>query len=131
MANALKRIATLEKALEQLLARDKVYLLVRAGDTPEAAEQRAIADGRLDPTRQEAFFIFSKIPGIARQMQPKPFDIPAATKSTIAQELAHELSLPKPPPDNPHPPKRDDGGAALRQQMRIEAAYRLMAKGVA
>jgi hypothetical protein len=45
MANALKRLTMLEKAVEQLLARDKVYLLVRAGDTAGAAEKRAIADG--------------------------------------------------------------------------------------
>jgi hypothetical protein len=133
MSNALKRLSNLEKAIEQLLQLDKYYILLRKDDTEEEAVKWHVENRNLDLSKQEPFFIRSQIPGKMRWTESKSYYLPEVAKPTLAQELAHELSMPKPPEPDPNAPvrKRDDGGAALRQQMRIEAAYRLMAKGVA
>jgi hypothetical protein len=131
MANALKRIATLERALEQLLARAKYYILVRADDTPEEAMKWHVEQGKLDINQQEPVFIHGKIPGKARPMQYKAADLPEVGKPTIAQELAREIQLPKPEPiDSSAPTPRQDKGAALRQQLRIEGYYRPLDKSI-
>jgi hypothetical protein len=71
MGNQAKRLAAIEKALEHLLARDKYYILVRADDTPQAAEKWHLEHGLFDPAKQEPFFIFSKIPGVVRHHKSK------------------------------------------------------------
>jgi hypothetical protein len=137
MSNALKRLSNLEKAIEQLLQRDKYYILVRKDDTPEEAVKWHVEHRWLDLSQKEPFFIHSKIPGKSRPMQYKATDstdLPVSAKPTLAQELAMELKLPKPPEPDPNvrPKKaRDEKAEALRQQLRIEQAYKLMAKSIA
>jgi hypothetical protein len=61
-----RRLAAIEKALEQLLQKANHYILVRADDTMEEAEKWHREQGLFDPERQQPFFIMSKIPGRAR-----------------------------------------------------------------
>jgi len=52
MSQNLKRLQKIEAALEQLLAKDKAYLLFYDGNDPEKELQWYIDAGRYDPARK-------------------------------------------------------------------------------
>jgi hypothetical protein len=87
--NHTRRLEAVEKALAQLLQLEKVCVPIRKDDTPEAALQWYVENGKLNPARQEPLFIMSKIPGVRRPMQ---------------QQWKAELpSMPMGKQDEPHP----------------------------
>ena len=59
MSANLKRLEKIEAALEQLLAKEKAYLLFYRGNDPEAELQWHIDAGNYDPATQEAVIIMA------------------------------------------------------------------------
>ena len=59
MSASLKRLEKIEAALEQLLAKDKAYLLCYNGNDMEAEIQWHIDVGKYDPATQEAVIIMA------------------------------------------------------------------------
>jgi hypothetical protein len=100
MSQNLKRLQKIEAALEQLLAKEKAYLLFYRGNDREAELQWHIAAGRYDPATQEAVMIMAW--GPRPRPDPKTYrkgwssELPAAPKRSVADEIIEEVNeLPK------------------------------------
>ena len=99
MSQNLKRLQKIEAALEQLLAKDKAYLLFYRGNDPEKELQWYIDAGRYDPATQEAVIIMAW--GPRPRPDPKTYrkgwtsELPAAPKRNQAYEIAQTSPSPR------------------------------------
>jgi hypothetical protein len=108
---SLKRLAKLEEALEQLTAKQKVYLVVYRGNDLDAEIQWHIDAGKYDPDTQEAVII--SMWGPRPRPDPKTYkqgwtsELPEVRKPSEADLIIAEVNeLPKyggPDPDDPVP----------------------------
>ena len=107
MSPNLKRLAKIEAALEQLLAKDKAYLLFYRGNDPEAELQWHIDAGRYDPATQEAVIRPRPRPDPKTYRKGWTSELPAAPKRKMAAGIIAEVNeLPQyggPVPDGPVP----------------------------
>jgi hypothetical protein len=110
MSQNLKRLQKIEAALEQLLAKDKAYLLFYRGNDPEKELQWYIDAGRYDPATQEAVIIMAW--GPRPRPDPKTYRKgwtselpPGRPKPSVADEITAEVhTTPKyDVPDGPVP----------------------------
>jgi hypothetical protein len=109
MSTSLKRLQKIEAALEQLLAKEKAYLVFYRGNDPKAELQWHIDVGNFDPARQEAVIIMAW--GPRPRPDPKTYrkgwtsELPQARKRNMAAEIISEVNeLPKyggPDPSGP------------------------------
>src|SRR6516165_3511858 len=96
MSKNLSRLQKIEAALEQLLAKDKAYLLFYRGNDPEAELQWHIDAGNYDPATQEAVIIMAW--GPRPRHDPKTYrkgwtsELPAAPKRSLAAEIIEEIN---------------------------------------
>ena len=96
MSKNLSRLQKIEAALEQLLAKDKAYLLFYRGNDPEKELQWYIDAGRYDPATQEAVIIMAW--GPRPRPDPKTYrkgwtsELPAAPKRSLAAEIIEEIN---------------------------------------
>jgi hypothetical protein len=121
MSQNLKRLQKIEAALEQLLAKDKAYLVFYRGNDPEKELQWHIDAGKYDPARQQAVIIMGW--GPRPRPDPKTYrkgwtsELPAAPKRSMATEIIEEIhTTPKfdgPDPAGPSGEKRVKNGSKI------------------
>jgi hypothetical protein len=109
MSANLRRLAKIEAALEQLLQREKAFLVFYRGNDPEAELQWHIDVGNYDPATQEAVIIMAW--GPRPRPDPETYrkgwtsELPAAPKRSEAEAIIEEVNeLPRyggPDPDGP------------------------------
>ena len=110
MGNQTRRLEAVERALALLLAKERYFILIRAGDTPEEAAAWHREQGLYDPEKQEPFFIMSRIPGKIRHSRHycSNADLPEVPlrKAPEPTPLPPHEPFEMEAPVKPKPPKR-------------------------
>jgi hypothetical protein len=119
MSANLKRLQKIEAALEQLLAKQKVYLVVYRGNDLDAEIQWYIDVGEYDPDKHEAVLISAwgprprEDPKTYKENKNKPWkDLPQIWKPSqadlIREEIneMHRIDAPAGPVPEPKPEPR-------------------------
>jgi len=118
-----RRLEKIEAALEQLLAKEKAYLLCFRGNDMEAEIQWHIDVGHYDPATQEAVIIMGW--GPRPRPDPKTYrkgwssELPAARKRSMADEILAEVhTTPKYDGPDPNAPRLE-----LKPERRVRIKY--------
>jgi hypothetical protein len=91
MSPNLKRLQKIEAALEQLLAKEKAYLLFYRGNDPEKELQWHIDAGNYDPATQEAVIIMAW--GPRPRPDPKTYRKGWTSELPTKRNMAEEISV--------------------------------------
>ena len=94
-----RRLEAIEKALAQLLEKEKAYNVWHdRAETREEAIQVAIDAGRFDPETQEPVIIISHIPMRTTYDNNWGDEIPGASEKSQAELIAEEITQTSPVP---------------------------------